>query len=365
MKALIVYSLYCCFLLVMGATGYAKASAAPHVKDARRDKKITYRGSRELSVAWDDYQGYTLLLLHREQQEDSVIVSGKVNTAFTCRRGGKVSSEVMKYMEQDIVYTDSIDLSGPSRKQRYYYSFMYSSDKVYLRQNTQNGSKLYYAIGGTDSVRIDYYLKDGPVHTYTTFNNRGDSTLKIYTQSGTLEAFSFDTLIKKLTIHCTKMYHANGRIKSLCYYYRDKPCLTWSFYSEKGSLLKKQQHASYATLLKESGEGFGLLPPPVEVFRSVEQGPEFPKGYDAFVTEIRSVLRDVVYNLQYDLNGTYNIVYKITREGGTELINIEGQFNQVLMPMYKERLARLPLWRPGKLNGRPVEITNSMRISVE
>ena len=122
--------------------------------------------------------------------------------------------------------------------------------------------------------------------------------------------------------------------------------------------------------IETPGTGTGIVNVPApepEVFNSyaVEQQPEFPGGLEAMYRFIKKNLLYTSFAKENNITGTVIIQFVISKEGKIENAKIVRKIGGGLDQEALKVVNLMPVWKPGKHNGKPVAVNFTLPIKFE
>jgi protein TonB len=104
--------------------------------------------------------------------------------------------------------------------------------------------------------------------------------------------------------------------------------------------------------------------PAEEIFTFVEQQPEFPGGQDSLMSYLRRNIKYPQMEKEQNKQGTVYISFVIHKDG--TISNVKALKEVAGAPGLTKEAIRvvnaMPIWTPGKMNGRPVNVQYTIPI---
>lgn len=343
---------------------------------ANRNKVLSFSGLKSYSiislVSYDDK--YRLDYTKAGDTDRVLVYSGDKLINNVAMKNRVVAGPYIQYEEKGDQLVDSIDFKRAGRRKSYY-SLSLSGSHVYATLNTTQHTLKYYNWIGNDSMMITRYA-DGVLKQQVISDQSGNDSLTVdwneagilsskklwgvtttYYPDGVIKSRRFDTTIVR-HVNCLKEYYSTGILRSVKYFIMDTPVHIWRYYNEEGVLARTERKRPVASIAYETG--VVEAPPPPQIFRYVEQMPDFPGKEKYFSSNLEAVL----CSSRATLKKSYQVKFLIAADGTVTFKNVEGINSKAIEEGLKAMFASMPQWRPGKLNGMRASIVVLMEITV-
>jgi len=99
------------------------------------------------------------------------------------------------------------------------------------------------------------------------------------------------------------------------------------------------------------------------VYTYTENMPEFPGGQQGILEYLIGHTRYPVQAIQYNIYGTVEIIFYITKEGLVENVKVAKGVNSILDNEAVRVISNMPRWKPGTRNGKPVTVMYKVPIT--
>jgi len=99
------------------------------------------------------------------------------------------------------------------------------------------------------------------------------------------------------------------------------------------------------------------------VYSYVENMPQFPGGQQGILDYILSHTRYPVQAIQYNIYGTVEVIFYITKDGLVDNVQVAKSANYLLDNEAVRVIQSMPKWKPGTRNGRPVTVMYKVPIT--
>lgn len=213
----------------------------------------------------------------------------------------------------------------------------------------------------TDRLFSRIYFPDGVLQKKTTVS--GTYRRWDFYESGIPESISCDTVIAGAACREQRTFYPNGILKSVEYYSKGLPCLTWSFYTAEGILKNRIQKGPVVPV------GVGVVVPEAidapEMFIYVEQSPEYPGGESAFRKEMDKRMAELLCNSQTKIAGSYTLRFRVSETGEAVFEGLEGMNAGNLANSFAGLFRGMPKWKPGKQNGHAMAVYFAADVQVK
>jgi|GEM_PF-3631915 len=213
----------------------------------------------------------------------------------------------------------------------------------------------------TDHLFSQIYFPDGVLQKKTTVS--GTYRRWDFYENGILESVARDTVIAGAACREQRTFYPSGILKSVEYYSKGLPCLTWSFYTTEGLLKNRIQKGPVVPV----GEGM-VVPEAIEaaeIFVYVEQCPEYPGGESIFRKEMDKRLEELLCNSKTELAGAYRLHFRVGEAGEAVFVGLEGMNAGNLANSFAGLFRSMPKWKPGKQNGHATTVYFAMDVNVK
>jgi len=296
--------------------------------------------------------------------------------ALQLQKNGLINSPVsLGYVANGLRLTDSIVPHGGKRKLNSYFEGLLFSHSVLWTANDNAGTKIYYGIGGQDSLRITNLKEDG--HEMTWYSSGLDSLTKRWNDAGSLVyertltsekiwdgklqliRHTFDSLVQhKWRVRCQKNWYPTGNLSSVSFHYLNAPCLTWKYYNEQGKLIRTVKHKALKGTPVEYG--VGIVPREEMVFRSVYQ----KEAVDVvFNKALNDRLAALLCQTNVALEGFYTLEVYVMNSGTFIFKDIEGANADAIRTELAAFFNGLEKVKPAVMNGQP--FTRLLQLTLE
>lgn len=376
------------FLLLLCHATYGQPRKCKAKLRANRHKTMTFDTNsffELLAYSFDTWKGEHVYVSIKKDY-DSVYAqlrSGHMSV-FTVDRnepryGKRVTSPYIEYEKNDQRLVDSIDLSRPGARHRYFTS--YQSGHVLVTTNITEHTRRYYRTSGVDSIlftdnsdgskRTDWYSLSGRDTAFRHWNPAGiltasrsnDNDSEFYAD-GVLQTARSYVSIEQRQVRYERNYFPTGRLESEKYYCESWPCHNWRCYNERGQLIKTLRKKA-VTDFPIAGYGVLEAPAPDEVVTFVEQNPEFPGGRDSLQRYIDERLSGVLCRSTAPLDGTYSLQMQLEADGNVTWMHSEGQNAAAIDSEFRMLFGGMPRWQPAKMNGSRPALVIRFRVMVK
>lgn len=95
----------------------------------------------------------------------------------------------------------------------------------------------------------------------------------------------------------------------------------------------------------------------------VENMPQFPGGQQGILEYLTGHIRYPVQAIQYNIFGTVEIIFYITKEGLVDNVKVAKSVNSILDNEAVRVIKNMPKWKPGTRNGKPVTVMYKVPIT--
>ena len=99
------------------------------------------------------------------------------------------------------------------------------------------------------------------------------------------------------------------------------------------------------------------------VYSYVENMPVFPGGQQGILEYLVANTRYPVQAIQYNIYGTVEVIFYITKDGLVDNVKVAKSANPVLDNEAVRVIKSMPKWKPGTRNGRPVTVMYKVPIT--
>lgn len=99
------------------------------------------------------------------------------------------------------------------------------------------------------------------------------------------------------------------------------------------------------------------------VYTYVENMPVFPGGQQGILEYLVNHTRYPVEAIQYNIYGTVEVIFYITKEGLVDNVKVAKSANPILDKEAVRVIKAMPKWQPGTRNGRPVTVMYKVPIT--
>lgn len=296
--------------------------------------------------------------------------------ALQLQGNGLINSPVsLDYVANGLRLTDSIVPHGGRRKLNSYFEGLLYSHSVLWTANDNAGTKIYYGIGGQDSLSITNLKEDGREMTW--YSSGLDSLKKRWNEAGSLVyertltsekiwngeqqliQHTFDSLVQhKWRVRCQKNWYPTGSLSSVTFHYLNSPCLTWKYYNEQGKLIRTIKHKALKGTPVEYG--IGIVPREEMIFRAVYH----KEAVDVvFNKALNDRLAALLCQTNVALEGFYTLKVYVTNSGTFIFKDIEGVNADAIRTELVAFFNGLEKVKPAVMNGRP--FTRLLQLTLE
>lgn len=122
----------------------------------------------------------------------------------------------------------------------------------------------------------------------------------------------------------------------------------------------KAEHNNHSS--DDMGVGIPAAPPQ-DAFTVVDQMPEFPGGQDALMKYLRDNLRYPEDAREMAIQGKVYLRFVVDETGQVTDVRVLRSVNSSLDKESIRVVSRMPPWKPGTLNGKPVKVYYSLPIN--
>ena len=259
-------------------------------------------------------------------------------------------------MEGNIVYT-----------RNYYDNGMPATFIYYFKENGKDSLiQRWYPNGvmkettwnyswGRDSVKYTWNADGMPATV------KLPGSYKEFYPTGNIKSIESRTRIGKIIQTCIKTYYPTGVLKSVEYYDNDRSSNTWLYYTEEGTLKYKVEGASIYEILP-----YTVPAKPEEDICGIpnicEEEAIFPGGIAGYVYKN---LPNIFCQSKKRLAGKYEIQFMVDTDGRAIFENFSGHNHTAILESVKGFIEKMPRWKPGKKNGRPMNVGLSLMLSLK
>lgn len=346
-----------------------------------RSQTLRFAELRFICAEWENSDG-----LNFQQFTDSVRVSnGNTVLATFKTRGGRITQTLYtEYGDNgQPIRTDSLS-TDPDQWHATYYFYTYRGRAVYTRLYHPNGrpeSISYYRMhNGRDSLRKSWY-PNGVLREKIWYGEQGiDTATHAYTPEGTLartetlgltREYYPSGIVKSETktemlnnnrLTREKEYYPTGILQSVKYFRSDGlPCLTWTFYTPAGEVRKTEKYPPFSSppRLEPVIEVVEMLSEPMLIF--VDELAQFADGK----AQLAKYLNEKLYTVPTrNLGGIYEVRFTVDTYGDAAYQSVKGQNAGEFENVLRFVINNMPRWKPGKISGRPVLSTLTIRLTI-
>ncbi|MBL7705957.1 MAG: hypothetical protein JNM21_10485 [Taibaiella sp.] len=335
---------------------------------ANRNKLFRYDSYKAIASEFQ-VEPYTISFIYKDKGDSIYIHNAgeQLIAALEVDKNGTINSPVsLDYVAKGLKLTDSIVPGGERRKLNAYFEGLLSSNSVLWTADRNAGRKLYYGIGGQDSLSITDLKERGREMTWYSsgldslkkrWNEAGNlvyertlTSEKIWDEQQQLIQHTFDSLVQnKWRVRCKKSWYPTGILSSETFHYWDTPCLAWKYYNERGKLVRTVKHKTLKGTPVEYG--IGIVPPREEmIFRAVYQK-------EAVAVVFNNALNDRLATLLCQatvaLEGIYTVRVNVTDDGAFVFKDIEGLHAAAIGSELAAFFYKQAKVKPAVRNGRP------------
>jgi protein TonB len=112
-------------------------------------------------------------------------------------------------------------------------------------------------------------------------------------------------------------------------------------------------------IVDKPGTGTGIVeaaPPPPEIFKVVEQMPEFPGGEEALYRFLQDNVQYPQKATNAQQQGTVNVKFVVNEDGSITQVEVARPIGYDMDEEAIRVVKKMPKWKPGKQNGKAVKV---------